>query len=202
MTLKNNRAPLISSIKLSANCSPETAKSAFDLCDLDLWPLTLTFCIDITFLNGNNSWKFHDDTMRGTLWKRCDRQTDRQTDRRTDGRTDWSVCRAAWSQLKILVNCRHNLTNHASGYNTTQPTQIRLVLADRCMPYISLEFVFYSWMPIGIVNISLPVMSTCTGKATLFMDVFPKCWHIKKIYGFVIFVYFATSNRSMRQRAF
>ena len=39
---------------------PETAKLGLDLCDLDLWLLTLTFC------NGNNSWKFHDDTMMGT----------------------------------------------------------------------------------------------------------------------------------------
>ena len=38
----------------------------FDLCDLDLWPLTLTFCMDITFVYGNNSWKFQDDTMRET----------------------------------------------------------------------------------------------------------------------------------------
>ena len=37
-----------------------------ELCDLDLWPLTLTSCMDITFVNVNYSWKFHDDTMRGT----------------------------------------------------------------------------------------------------------------------------------------
>ena len=37
-----------------------------DLCDLDLWPLTLTFCTDVTFVIGNNFWKFHDDTMMGT----------------------------------------------------------------------------------------------------------------------------------------
>ena len=55
---------------------PETAKLGFDLCDLDLWPLTLTFCMDITFVIGDNSWKFHDDTMVGTWWKRCDGQTD------------------------------------------------------------------------------------------------------------------------------
>ena len=41
-------------------------KICFDLCDLDLWPLTLTFCMDITSVHGNNSWKFHDDTMMGT----------------------------------------------------------------------------------------------------------------------------------------
>ena len=48
-------------------------------CYLDLWPLTLTFCMDITLVNGNHSWKFHDDTIRGTLSKRCDGQTDGQT---------------------------------------------------------------------------------------------------------------------------
>ena len=71
-------------------------------CDLDLWPLTLTFCIDITFFIGNNAWNFNDDTMTRTLWRRCDRQTDR----RTDGRTDWSVLRAAWLQLKSVFQSK------------------------------------------------------------------------------------------------
>ena len=99
MTFKNNRAPLLCCFQLCAwfYChmwiqtgvkSPETAKLGVDLCDLDLWPLTLSFCMDITFDHGNNSWKFHNDTMMGTWWKRCYRQTDRRTDRRTDGRTD------------------------------------------------------------------------------------------------------------------
>ena len=44
----------------------ETAKLGFDLCDIDLWPLTLTICLDITSVNGINSWKFHDDTMMET----------------------------------------------------------------------------------------------------------------------------------------
>ena len=46
--------------------SPETVKLGVDLCDLDLWPLTLTFCVDVTFIIGNNSGKFRDDTMMGT----------------------------------------------------------------------------------------------------------------------------------------
>ena len=45
--------------------SPETAKLGFDMFDFDLWPLTLTFCMDIAPVNGNN-WKFHDDTIKGT----------------------------------------------------------------------------------------------------------------------------------------
>ena len=48
------------------NYSPETVKLCFDLCELDPWPLTLTFCMDPTFVIGNNFRKFHDDTMMGT----------------------------------------------------------------------------------------------------------------------------------------
>ena len=53
-------------VNLNWSYSPETAKWGPDLCDLDLWPLTLTFRMDITSVNGNNFWKFHDDTMTGT----------------------------------------------------------------------------------------------------------------------------------------
>ena len=60
--------PLVNS---NWNYSPETPnlgqnRRFFVLCDLDLWPLTLTFCMDIRSANGNKSWKFRDDTMMGT----------------------------------------------------------------------------------------------------------------------------------------
>ena len=120
--------------------SPKTAKWGHGLCNLDLWPLTLSFCMDITSVISNNSWKPQDGTMMETQWKRCDRQTDGQTDRhtektmhraawwqlkrcdrqtrdrQTDRQTDWSVLRAAWSQLKRSV--RESLipdSNRASG---------------------------------------------------------------------------------------
>ena len=59
---------IISSSYVNSNWSygPETAKLGVDICDLDLPPLTLTFCMDVTSVIGNNSWKFHDDTMMGT----------------------------------------------------------------------------------------------------------------------------------------
>ena len=79
-----NRAPLLSSIKLYASFHRHmwiqtgvTFRKELNwvlTCDLYLWPLTLTCYIDITLVNGNNSWKFHDDMTRGTLWKRCDRR--------------------------------------------------------------------------------------------------------------------------------
>ena len=83
--------------------SPETPNFgpnhwSFGLCDLDLWLLAMTFDMDIVSVNGKNSRKFHDDTVKGTLLKRW--QTDRQTDRSVQG--------AAWSQLKLTLKL--NLT--------------------------------------------------------------------------------------------
>ena len=50
-------------VNLNWSYSPETDKLGYDLCDLDLWPLILTLCMEVTFVTGNHSWKFHDDTM-------------------------------------------------------------------------------------------------------------------------------------------
>ena len=90
---------------------PNWAKVCFDFCDLDLWSLTLTLRMAITSVNGNYSWKFHDDTMLGTLWKRCSWQTngyrDRQTDRQTGGRG-----RSAWSMPKRAQNVRRAVSTH------------------------------------------------------------------------------------------
>ena len=96
MTLKNNIAPLLCYFKLcfvhhsnpllNSNWSygPETTKLGFDLCDLDLWPLTLTFCMDcdsvIVITNEHFMmiwWSEHGE--------KC--VTDGQTER-TDGRTE------------------------------------------------------------------------------------------------------------------
>ena len=59
---------VISSSYMNSNWSysPETVKLGRDLCGFDLWPLTLTICMDFTLVLSDNSWKFHDDTMIGT----------------------------------------------------------------------------------------------------------------------------------------
>ena len=41
-------------------------KLGCSLYDLDLWPMTSTFCMDLILVIGNNSWKFHNDAIRGT----------------------------------------------------------------------------------------------------------------------------------------
>ena len=64
--------------------SPETGKLGYDLCDLDLWPMTLTFCMDISSVIGKNwNWKFRDNEKGVT-----ERQKDGQTDRETDGQKE------------------------------------------------------------------------------------------------------------------
>ena len=73
--------------------SPETAKLVFDLRDLDPWPLTLIFCMDITF-------------VIGTLWKRCNRRTDRHR----DGRTDRLKC-----SLRCLVAAKNSKPTNSLG---------------------------------------------------------------------------------------
>ena len=74
MTLKNNRAPLLSNIKLYVSfhhhmwiqTGVTVRKRKVGSWPLWPWPLTLTFCMDPTLVLGDNSWKFHDDTMMGT----------------------------------------------------------------------------------------------------------------------------------------
>ena len=102
MTLKNNRVPLLSNIKLCAsfhrNMWIQNGVTVQKRLNGAMTSVTLTS--DLVVLhghhvcNGNNSWKFQDDTITGTLSKRCDRRTDRQT--------EISVLGVAWSQLKII----------------------------------------------------------------------------------------------------
>ena len=74
MTLKNNRAPLLSNIKLYVSfhhhmwiqTGVTVRKRKFGSWPLWPWPLTLTFCMDLTLVQCDNYWKFHDDTMMGT----------------------------------------------------------------------------------------------------------------------------------------
>ena len=110
---------------------PKTAKWGHDLCDLDRWPLTLIFCMDITFVKGNTSWKFQDDTMTGTLSKNCDRWTDGRTDGQRDGQTDGKKCSSSClvtaNKNTATVNwtlfytygkhgCKHKVSFNDHGY--------------------------------------------------------------------------------------
>ena len=105
---QNNRAHLLSNIKFSAAFHRHmwiqtgvTVRKRL-IWVWPPWPSPLTSDLGLShghhFGIGNNSWKFHDDTLTGIFWKRCDRETDGPT----NGQTDWSALRTAWSQLKKI----------------------------------------------------------------------------------------------------
>ena len=112
MTLKNNRAPLLSNIKLYASFhhhmwiqSGVTVRKRLSwvvtsvTLTFDLWPWpfvwTLLWSLVIT----------PDNFMMIRWWEHSQKGvTDRRTDGQTDGQTENTICRAAWSQLKIQVN--------------------------------------------------------------------------------------------------
>ena len=67
MTFKNNMAPLLYYFlhHFIAICEFTLELRSKNI-EIEFWPLTLTFCKDITSVNGNHSWKMHDDMMMGT----------------------------------------------------------------------------------------------------------------------------------------
>ena len=121
MTLKNNRAPLLSIIKLYASSHHHmwiqtgvtvrkrwswVVTSVTLTFDLWPWPFAWTSLLSLVITPENFmmiGWWEH--SQKGVT----DRRTDRQTDRQTDGRTDWTIHRAAWSQLKMEVVINHEL---------------------------------------------------------------------------------------------
>ena len=105
MTLKNNRAPLLRNIKLYASFHHHmwiqtgvTVRKRLSwvvtsvTLTFDLWPWpfawTLRWSLVIT----------PENFMMIRWWEHSQKGV---TDRRTDGQTENTICRAAWSQLKI-----------------------------------------------------------------------------------------------------
>ena len=91
MTLKNNRVPLLCCFQLCAwfHCHMwiQTGvrvrkRLSWVLTSVtltfDLWPWPFAWTSLLTMVI--TRWKFHDDAMIGTWWKRCDRRTDGRTD--------------------------------------------------------------------------------------------------------------------------
>ena len=120
MTLKNNRAPLLGIIKLYASFYHHmwiqtgvtvwkqlsgVMTSVTLTFDLWPWPFAWTSLLSMVII----SWWYDESNIVKKVSqtdRKTDRQTDRrteQTDRQTDRQTDWTIHRAAWSQLKILL---------------------------------------------------------------------------------------------------
>ena len=145
MTLKNNRAPLLSIIKLYASSHHHmwiqtgvTVRKRWSWAvtsvtltfDLWPWPFAWTSLLSLVITPENFmmiGWWEH--SQKGVT----DRRTDGQTDRRTDGRTDWTIHRAAWSQLKTGRD-RHHDVIYANGFRITDPLWV--------------EFTCHRWVPL------------------------------------------------------
>ena len=108
MTLKNNRAPLLSIIKLYASFHHHTwiqtgvtvrKRVSWVVTSVTLtfdpwpWPFKWTSLLSLVITPENFMMiRWWEHSQKGV--------TDGQTDRRTDGQTENTICRAAWSQLK------------------------------------------------------------------------------------------------------
>ena len=117
MTLKNNRAPLLSIIKLYASFHHHmwiqtgvTVRKRLSWVvtltfDLWYWPFAWTSFLSLVITPENFMMiRWWEHSQKGVT----DGQTDRRTDGRTDRQTDWTIHRAAWSQLKYHpCSCQH-----------------------------------------------------------------------------------------------
>ena len=125
MTLKNNRAPLLSNIKLYASFHHHmwiqtgvTVRKRLSwvvtsvTLTFDLWPWsfawTLPWSVVIT----------PENFMMIRWWEHSQKGvTDRQTDGQTDRQTENTIHRAAWSQLKTGYRARYVWILHQSRKN-------------------------------------------------------------------------------------
>ena len=115
MTLKNNRAPLLSNIKLYASFHHhmwiQTRVTVWKRLSwvvtsvtltFDLWPFAWTLLWSLVITPKN--------FMMIRWWEHSQKGL---TDRRTDGQTENTICRAAWSQLKSDTwNVIEHIDNH------------------------------------------------------------------------------------------
>ena len=117
MTLKNNRAPLQSNIKLYASFHHHmwiqtgvTVRKRLSwvmtsvTLTFDLWPWPLAWTSLFSWVITPENFvmiRVEEHNEKSVTDRQTDRQRQRQTDGRTDGRTEKGVLRAAWSQLKI-----------------------------------------------------------------------------------------------------
>ena len=123
MTLKNNRAPLPSNIKLYASFHHHmwfqtgvtvrkrlsgVMTSVTLTFDLWPWPFAWTSLLSLVITPEN--------FMMIRWWEHSEKGV---TDRQTDGRTDWTIHRAAWSQLKTNM-CNADAHQHWNYDNQTR----------------------------------------------------------------------------------
>ena len=124
MTLKNNRAPLLSIIKLSASFHHHmwiqtgvtvrkrlswVVTSVTLTFDLWPWPFARTSLLSLVITPEN--------FMMIPWWEHSQKGvTDGQTDGQTDRQTENTICRAAWSQLKTIGHLFYNTSSFVQHF--------------------------------------------------------------------------------------
>ena len=124
MTVKNNRAPLLSIIKLCASFHHHmwiqtgvtvrkrlswVLTSVTLTFDLWPWPFAWTSLLSLVITPENFMMiRWWEHSQKGV--------TDRRTDGQTDRQTDWTIHRAAWSQLKIMLMGENIITLTHTSY--------------------------------------------------------------------------------------
>ena len=119
MTLKNNRAPLLSNIKLYASFHHHmwirTGVTVRKRLSWVVTSVTLTFDLWHWSFAWTLPWSVVitlENFMMIRWWEHSQKGvTDRQTDGRTDGQTENTIHRAAWSQLKIIGHLFYSTTS-------------------------------------------------------------------------------------------
>ena len=116
MTLKNNRAPLLSNIKLYVSFHHHmwiqtgvTVRKRLSwvvtsvTLTFDLWPWPFAWTLPYSLVITSENFvmiRWWEYSQKGVM----DRQTDGQTDRETDRQTENTIHRAAWSQLIKIIS--------------------------------------------------------------------------------------------------
>ena len=141
--------------------SPETAKLGVDLCDL--WPLTLTFCMAVTSVIGNNSpnfmtiwWWEHSEQGKSEGFDSCDRpsilklDSNHQFFRLCDHEIWWMTSKNNRALLLYYVKLCASFQIHwwiQTGF-AVQKRSIRVEIGDM-LSRVMLKFDGWPWKTIG-----------------------------------------------------
>ena len=136
MTFKNNRAPLLSVIKLYASFHHHmwiqtgvtvrkrlswVLTSVTLTFDLWPWPFAWTSLLSLVITPENFMMiRWWEHSQKGVT----DRQTDRRTDRQTDRQTEKTIHRAAWSQLKTIGRLFYTTSSFVHNFKAMCQTSV------------------------------------------------------------------------------
>ena len=140
MTLKNNRAPLLSNIKLYASFYHhmwiQTGVTVRKRLSWVVTSVTLTFDLWSWPFAWTLLWSLlitPENFMMIRWWEHSQKGvTDRQTDGQTDGQTENTICRAAWSQLKTVKPASQISGEILNSYRFIATWSVQQLLASLC----------------------------------------------------------------------